>query len=81
MGVWHIPRTCVDSDSSLCMWLLLCFEVCLELTHSPLSAGFSTYLKTGSLVNAAVMLALPCLLRIASLALAVSESIQMFSFI
>lgn len=48
---------------------------------SPFSTGFSTYPKTRSLVNAAVVLALPYLLRIASLALGASESTRMFSFI
>lgn len=72
---------CVDLDSSPCMWLLTCSGVCPEPTPSAFSSGFSTLLKMGSLVNAAATLALPGFFRIASLALAVSESTQVFCFI
>lgn len=63
------------------MWLLSRFEVCLELTPPAFSTGFSTYMKTGDLLNADAVLLFPGLLRIASLALAVSESTQTFSFL
>lgn len=75
-----IPWEYVTFVELVLIWILHlacgCCCACPGLA-SPFSTGFSTYLKAGSLVNAAVMLGLSCLVRIALLALPVSESTQM----